>query len=129
MTYDPATMPALDACLRRGVFRAHIYRRPVDILFRGVQYVAAKNEPSMQRKANVAGYTTDEADLEIMLALPAGMAAPVATSADEIVVYAPRAVGDPGAARASKHYRISNVQTDIAPDCYQLTLSLRRPNS
>lgn len=129
MTYDPATMPPLDGCIRRGVFLSHIYRRPVDILFRGVQYTAAQNEPSMQRKADVAGYTQETADLEIMLALPTGMAAPVANSADEVVVYAPRAVGDPAAARASKPYRITNVQTDIAPDCYQLTLSLRRPNS
>lgn len=126
MTYDPATMPALDACLRRGVFRAHVYRRPVDILFRSVFYVAAQSEPSLQRKVNVSGYTQETSDLEIMLALPTGTAKPVANSSDEVVVYDPRS-GDPTAARTYKNYRITNVQTDIAPDCYQLTLSLRRP--
>jgi hypothetical protein len=123
MTYDPATMPALDACLRRGVFRSHIYRRPVDILFRGVAHVAAKNEPSMQRKIGLAGYTEEIADLEIMLALPEGTAAPVANSPDEVRVYDPLR---PGVVRTFKDYRITNVQTDLAPDCYQLTLSVRR---
>jgi hypothetical protein len=126
MTYDPATMPALDACLRRGVFRSHIFRRPLDILFRGDYYVAAKSEPSLQRKVNVAGYTQETADLEIMLALPTGTTKPETNSSDEVVVYEPRS-GDPTAVRASKSYRITNVQTDIAPDCYQLTLTLRRP--
>ncbi len=128
MTYDPATMPALDACLRRGVFRSHVYRRPVDILFRGEQYTAAQNEPSLQRKMNTAGYTQETADLEIMLALPDGMARPECNSTDEVKVYAPRS-GVIGEARAFKTYRITNVQTDIGPDCYQLTLSLRRPSA
>lgn len=123
MTYNPATMPPLDGCIRRGVFRSHIYRRPVDILFRGAQYVAAKNEPSMQRKAGLAGFTEEIADLEIMLALPTGTAAPEANSSDEVRVY-DRII--PGTTRTYKDYRITNVQTDQAPDCYQLTLSLRR---
>lgn len=122
MTYNPATMPALDACLRRGVFRSHIYRRPVDILFRGVAYVAAKNEPSMQRKIGIAGFSDEIADLEIMIALPAFTAAPIANSPDEVRVYDRI---QPGTTRTYKDYRITNVQTDLAPDCYQLTLSVR----
>lgn len=123
MTYNPATMPALDASIRGGVFRSHIYRRPLDILFRSLPYTAAKNEPSTQRKMNLAGFTQEIADLEIMLALPAGTAAPEANSTDEVRVYDPLR---PGTTRTYKDYRITNVQSDIAPDCYQLTLSLRR---
>ena len=114
MQYNPAAhMPALNGCIRRRVFLSHIYRRPIDIIFRGTTYKAAKNEPSFQRKMAATGYTQETADLEIMLALPAGTAAPVANSADGVTV-------------SGKNYRISNVQTDIAADCYQLTLSLRR---
>ncbi len=123
MTYDPSTLPALDASLRRGVFRSHIYRRPVQILFRGAPLVAAKNEPSMQRKAGFAGFTEEMADLEIMVALATGTPEPVANSADEVRVF--DAV-IPGKTRTYKDYRITNVQTDLAPDCYQLTLSIRR---
>lgn len=114
MTYDPATIPALDACLRRRVFRAHIFRRPINVTFRGTTYKAAKNEPSNQRKMAITGYTQETADLEIMLALPAGSIAPKCNSSDGITI-------------GTTEYRITNVQTDMAPDCYQLTLSLRRP--
>jgi len=38
-------------------------------------------------------------------------------------VFDPIRPGVPG--RTYKNYRITNVQTDIAPDCYQLTLSVR----
>jgi len=123
MTYNPATMPALDASIRRGVFRSHIHRRPVDILFRSLPYVAAKNEPSAQRKMSLSGFTQEIADLEIMLALPSGMATPEANSSDQVRVYDPLR---PGVTRTYKDYRITNVQTDLAPDCYQLTLSVRR---
>jgi hypothetical protein len=122
MSYMPSTMPALDACLRRGLFRSHIYRRPVDIKLRGVSYVAAQNEQSYQRKATLSAFDDQTADLEIMLALPAGVAAPEANSTDEIEVFS-RIV--PGTVRTSKKYRITNVQSDIGPDCYQLTLSIR----
>ncbi len=122
MTYNPATMPALDACVRRGVFRSHIYRRPVDIKFRGIEYVAAKNEQSFQRKAQLSGFTEEQADLDIMLALPVGTAQPVANSTDEIEVFSRIVLGT---VRTSQKYRITNVQSDIGPDCYQLTLSIR----
>lgn len=120
---NPATMPPVDGCIRHGVFMSHIYRRPVDVLFRSVEYVAAQNEPSAQRKSTIAGFTQEIADLEIMLALPAFTTPPVANSADEVRVYDRIRPGVPG--RTYKDYRITNVQTDIAPDCYQLTLSIR----
>lgn len=122
MNYNPSTMPAVDACLRRGVFIGHIYRRPIDILFRSVNYKAARSDPSLQRKSNQAGYLQEVSDLEIMLSLPDGTSKPVANSADEVRVYdAQRA----GVARTYTDYRIVNVQTDIAADCYQLTLTKR----
>ena len=123
MTYNPATMPALDACVRRGVFRSHIYRRPVQIKFRGVPYVAAQNEQSFQRKAQLSGFMEGTADLDIMLALPSGTAKPLANSTDEVEVFSKVVSGQ---VQTSKKYRITNVQTDIAPDCYQLTLSIRQ---
>jgi hypothetical protein len=114
MDYNPAAMvPALNGCIRRRVFISHIYRRPIAVIFRGVQYTAAKNEPSMQRKIMQAGYTQEMSDLEIMLALPTGTAAPVANSADCVLI-------------GATTYRVTNVQTDLAPDCYHLTLSIRR---
>ena len=120
---DPATMPPQDGCIRRGVFRAHIYRRPVDILFRGVALVAAKTDPSLGRKVGLAGYTQEVTDLEIMVALPNRSTPPEANSSDEVRVYDQLI---PGQTRTYKDYRIISVQTDTAPDCYQLSLSLRR---
>lgn len=111
--FDPATIPALDSCLRRRVFRAHIFRRAINVTFRGATHKAAKNEPSAQRKMVVSGYTQETADLEIMLALASGSAAPVPNSSDGVTV-------------DGIEYRITSVQTDVAPDCYQLTLSRRR---
>ncbi len=115
-------IPSLDTGLRAILVKGHVQRRPVDILFRGKQYVAAKNEPSMQRKAGFAGFTEEIADLEIMLALSTGTPEPVANSTDQVRVYAPIRAG---VTRTYKDYRIVSVQTDLAPDCYQLTLSLR----
>ena len=113
MAYDPATIPPVDQALRRGVFRAHIFRRPIPVTFRDVPYTAAQNEPSTQRRVEIAGYTQETADLEIMLALPCGTPAPVANSSDEISV-------------GGKPYRITSVQGGFGDDCYQITLSLRR---
>jgi len=84
--------------------------------------VAAQNEQSYQRKAQLSGFTSETADLEIMLALPSGTAIPVANSSDEVEVFSKVCAGQ---VRTSKKYRITNVQSDIAPDCYQLTLSIR----
>jgi hypothetical protein len=113
MAFDPSTIPALSGSIRRGVFLSHIYRRPLAITFRGVAYTAAKTTPSAQRKATLAGYTQEVADLEIMLALPTATAVPVANSADEVVI-------------GAQIFRITAVQEDLGPDCYQLTLSLCR---
>ena len=63
------------------------------------------------------------ADLDIMLALPSGTAKPLANSTDEVEVFSKVVSGQ---VQTSKKYRITNVQTDIAPDCYQLTLSIRQ---
>lgn len=123
MTYDPASMPPVDGDIRRGVFLSHIFRRPIDILFRGKPMTAAQSEPSAQRKSTLAGFTQEIADIEIMLALPAGTPAPVANSSDGVRVF------DRYRCNEYKDYRITNVQTDIGTDCYQLTLSLRRPSS
>ena len=122
MTYNPTTIPALDAGLRRGVFLGHIYRRQVEITFRGIDYTAAQNEQSYQRKAMTAGYSEATADLEIMLALPAGTARPDPNSTDEVEVFSKVVSGQ---VQTSKKYRITNVQSDVAPDCYHLTLSVR----
>lgn len=123
MSYNPASIPAMDAGLRRGIFIANIYRRPCDVLFRSLLYKAARSDPSLQRKSNAAGYLQEITDLEIMISLPAGMAKPVANSVDEVRVYDPQPQN--GSARTYTDYRITNVQTDIAADCYQLTLSKR----
>lgn len=101
----------------------HIDRRSIDVLFRGEYHKAAKNDPSMQRKIGLAGFTEEITDLEIMLRLPCGMAAPEANSSDEVRVYDPIR---PGVTRTYKDYRITNVQPFTGPDCYTLTLSLRR---
>lgn len=122
MTFNPATMPPVDGCIRRRVFISHIHRRPVDVLFRGVQYTAAQSDPSIQRKGSIAGFTDTITDLEIMLALEPFTEIPKAHSADEVRVYGPVR---PGVTRTYTDYRITNVQTDIAPDCYFLTLSKR----
>jgi hypothetical protein len=122
MNYTPPSIPAMDAGLRRGLFIGHISRRPIDVLFRGVNYTAARSDPSLQRKTNQAGYIQEVSDMEIMLSLPDGTAKPVAHSTDEVRIYDPqRAV----ATRTYTDYRIVNVQTDIAADCYQLTLTKR----
>lgn len=71
----------------------------------------------------IAGFTEEITDLEIMLALPCGMAAPVARSTDEVRVYGPIR---PGVTRTYKDYRIDDVQPFTGPDCYTLTLSVRR---
>ncbi len=116
-------MPALDACIRRGVFRSHIYRRPVQIKFRGVAYVAAQNEQSFQRKAQLSGFVEGTADLDIMLALQPGTPKPVPNSTDEVEVFSKIVSGQ---VQTSQKYRITNVQADIGSDCYQLTLSIRQ---
>ncbi len=122
MTYNPATMPPLDGCIRRRVFVSHVYRRPVKIKFRGVEYVAAQNEQSYQRKAQLSGFTEETMDLDLMVALNAGTERPDPNSPDEVEVFSKVC---PGQVQTSKKYRITNVQSDIAPDCYQLTLSIR----
>lgn len=123
--FNLATMPPVDGCIRRGVFLSHIYRRPIDILFRDVEYVAAQNEPSFQRKMNVAGFTDTIADLEIMLALPPFTPRPQPNTTDTVRVFDPIRPGTAG--RTYKDYRITNVQSDIGTDCYQLTLSKLNP--
>lgn len=116
-------IPRTDDRLWAGLYGNHIARRSIDVLFRGLPYEAAKNDPSVQRKMSLAGFTEEITDLEIMLRLPCGMAEPVANSADEVRVFDDLR---PGVARTYKDYRITNVQPFTGPDCYTLTLSLRR---
>jgi hypothetical protein len=123
MAYDPSTIPAIDGSLRRGVFIANIYRKPSLILFRGKEYTARVSEPSFQRKIGISGYTQETADIELMIALPLGMAKPEAQSQDSITIYE---TDQYGIRSGSTVYRISDVRTDLAKDCYQLTLSKRR---
>lgn len=111
--FDPATTPALDGCARRRVFLSHIYRRPIKATYRDREYTVCQTTPSAMRKTSLAGFTQDIPDLEIMIALGAEATEPVALSADGVTI-------------GTKSYRITNVQKDLAPDCYQLTLSLRR---
>lgn len=113
----------MDACARRRIFVGNIHRKPSQILFRNEQYTARVSEPSFQRKMGLAGYTEETADIEIMLALPEGMAKPVALSADGIRIYD---YDSAGLQTGYTDYRITDVRSDIAPDCYQLTLSKRR---
>lgn len=123
MAYDPSTIPAIDGRLRRGVFCATIYRKPTLVAFRGEEYMARVSEPSFQRKIGMAGYTEQTADLEVMLALPSGMAKPEPQSTDSITIYE---TDDNGLRTTTTVYRITDVRTDMARDCYQLTLSKRR---
>jgi hypothetical protein len=123
MAYDPSTIPAIDGSLRRGVFSANIYRKPSLILFRGKEYTARVSEPSFQRKIGISGYTQETADIELMIALPLGMAKPEAQSQDSITIYE---TDQHGIRSGSTVYRITDVRTDLAKDCYQLTLSKRR---
>ena len=123
MAYDPATIPPMDGRIRRGVFCATIYRKPTLITFRGEEYMGRVSEPSFQRKIGMAGFTEQTADLELMIALPTGMARPEPQSTDNITVHE---TDDAGLRTLSTVYRISDVRTDLARDCYQLTLSKRR---
>jgi hypothetical protein len=110
--FDPATTPAIDGLVRRRVFLSHIYRRPNTATYRGSQYTVCSTVPSAARKMSLAGYTQEVPDLEIMIALADGSPEPVSLGADGVTI-------------AAKEYRIISVQKDIAPDCYQLSLSLR----
>ena len=85
--------------------------------------MARVSEPSFQRKIGMAGYTEQTADLEVMLALPSGMAKPEPQSTDSITIYE---TDDNGLRTTTTVYRITDVRTDMARDCYQLTLSKRR---
>lgn len=111
--FDPATTPALDGCARRRVFLSHIYRRPIKATYRGKAYTVCQTTPSAMRKTSIAGFTQEIPDLEIMIALGTGATKPEALSADGVTI-------------AGKTYRVTSVQEDLAPDCYQLSLSLRR---
>ena len=113
MAYDPTTIPAMDGLLRRGVFIAQIYRRPVTATYRGSTYTVSRTTPSASRKMALSGFTQEVPDLEIMISLSIGAAEPVPLGSDSVVI-------------EGKTYRITAVQADIAPSCYQLTLSLRR---
>ena len=123
MTYDPATIPPIDGRIRRGVFVSTIYRKPTLFLFRGVEYTGRVSEPSFQRKIGLSGYTEQTADLELMMVLPTGSARPEPNSADGITIYE---TDDNGLRTTTGVYRITDVRTDMARDCYQLTLSKRR---
>ncbi len=111
--FDPATTPAIDGCARRRIFIANIYRRPIRATYSGKTYTVCQTTPSAQRKASLAGFTEEIPDLEIMIALGSGATAPEALGAQGVTI-------------DGKTYRITSVQSDIGPDCYQLSLSLRR---
>jgi hypothetical protein len=111
--FNPAMTPAYDGLARRRVFIAHTFRRPMQATYRGSKYTVCQTTPSATRKMSLAGYTQEVPDLEIMIALPTGAAEPVPLGADGVEI-------------GGKTYRITDVQKDQAPDCYQLTLSLRR---
>ena len=123
MAYDPATIPPIDGRIRRGVFVSTIHRKPTLYLFRGVEYVGRVSEPSFQRKIGLSGYTEQTADLELMMVLPTGSARPEPNAADGITIYE---TDDNGLRTTTGVYRITDVRTDMARDCYQLTLSKRR---
>ena len=123
MHYNPATIPPIDGRIRRGVFVSTIHRKPTLYLFRGVEYVGRVSEPSFQRKIGLSGYTEQTADLELMMVLPTGSARPEPNAADGITIYE---TDDNGLRTTTGTYRITDVRTDMARDCYQLTLSKRR---
>lgn len=123
MTYDPSAIPPMDGRIRRGVFVSTIYRKPTLFLFRGVELTGRVSEPSFTRKIGMSGYTEQTADLELMMVLPSGSAKPEPNSADSITIYE---TDDNGLRTTSSVYRITDVRTDLAKDCYQLTLSKRR---
>jgi hypothetical protein len=123
MPYDPTTIPPMDGRIRRGVFVSTIHRKPTLFVFRGVEFTGRVSEPSFQRKIGISGYTEQTADLELMMALPAGSPKPEPNSADSITIYE---TDDNGLRTTSSVYRITDVRTDLARDCYQLTLSKRR---
>lgn len=111
--FNPAMTPAYDGLARRRVFIAHTYRRPIKATYQAREYTVCQTTPSASRKVSLAGFTQEVPDMEIMIALDIGATEPVPLGADGVTI-------------AGKSYRITDVQKDTAPDCYQLTLGLRR---
>lgn len=123
MAYDPTAIPAISGQLRRGIFISTVHRKPTAITFRAVDYTGRVSMPSLKRKMELSGFTEEVADLELMIYLPTNTARPQAQSADRVTVHEKDASG---ASISDFVYRITDVQTDLAPDCYTLTLAKQR---
>jgi hypothetical protein len=106
----PFELPTLDRNLRRTHFRFHIMRNPVEVIFRDKKYQASSSEITSMRKAQIAGYTDEVADILLNIALEVGDDDPRALDPRDIV-----------SIDGSKYLIIQTVN-DTGLNCYTLTL-------
>jgi hypothetical protein len=117
----PFPIPRRPDGVAASLLAAQIGNRAVEAVFRGQVIPLRFAEPSMRRQIEVAGYTEEMADLEVLIVIDGADDPPRPNFAPDYLSFAP------AAGQEQETWRIIATTTLPATGGYQLTLTRTNP--